>query len=299
MPYTHLVVVACHAHFLGDPEADDCDVYSPQQWNLQSFQQPCGHKPGEHETFLDHIQAGLKTLSFGANKDNSILVFSGGYTASSIRLSEARSYFRAAVALTKTSGHSGSYENLLGSRILLEEHATDSYQNLLFSVLCFKKAIGRYPETVQIITHAFKTERFLVRQQTYLEKEMVSNTWQMSHAKAIRWPSDRIRVQGIDPVMSGELLPVILSLNEINRGLEEELNDTKNGEKQRGFLPWTRDLYGTRDPLRQKRIQRGWQDITLDALSAGMEQEVGELLRYNGGEDGQALYCGNLPWCQV
>lgn len=104
----------------------------------------------------------------------------------------------------------------------------------------------------------------------------------MSHAKAIRWPSDRIRVQGIDPVMS-----------------EEEFSDTKNGEKQRGFLPWTRDLYGTRDPLRQKRIQRGWQDITLDVLSAGLEQEVKELLRYNGGEDGQTLYCGNLPWWQV
>ncbi|OJD31667.1 cytoplasm protein [Diplodia corticola] len=263
--HTNLVVVACHAHFLGDPEAADCDVYSPQQWNLQPFQQPRGHKPGEHETFLDHIQAGLNKLSSGAAKDNSILIFSGGFTSNSVHLSEARSYFRAAIALTKLHGQSESCKSLFGSKIFLEEHATDSYQNLLFSLLCFRKAIGRYPETIQIITHAFKSERFL-----------------MSHAKAIRWPSDRIRVQGIDPVMS-----------------VEEYEDTKSGERQRGFLPWTQDMYGRREPLKQKRVSRGWQESTLDVLSAEFEPGIGELLRYDGGEEGQTLYHGNLPWCRV
>lgn len=159
-------MVACHAHFLGGSKAPVSDVYSPLQWNLQSFQQPHGNKPGEHETFLRHILAGLNALSFGAMAESSILVFSGGFTATHIELSEARSYFDAAVALTRNSAAEGPCANLLGSRILLEEKATDSYQNLLFSIVAFRKATGRYPETVRVITHAFKTERFLVSNAT-------------------------------------------------------------------------------------------------------------------------------------
>lgn len=49
------------------------------------------------------------------------------------------------------------------SRILLEEHATDSYQNLLFSVIAFRKAWGCYPKNVRVVTHAFKAKRFMVR----------------------------------------------------------------------------------------------------------------------------------------
>lgn len=160
--YRDLVVVACHAIFLGNPETLACDVYSPLQWNLQPFQQPCGNKPGEHETFLRHIQAGLDILSYGAIKDSSILIFSGGVTASRIKLSEARSYYNAAVALTKASARTESCTEMFGSRILLEENATDSFQNLLFSILLFRRTTGNYPETITVITHAFKTERFMV-----------------------------------------------------------------------------------------------------------------------------------------
>ncbi|KAH7053139.1 hypothetical protein B0J12DRAFT_547221, partial [Macrophomina phaseolina] len=241
--YKDLVVVACHAIFVGNPEASDCDIYSPLQWNLQSFQQPCGSKPGEHETFLRHIQAGLDILSFGAIKESSILVFSGGYTASHIKLSEARSYYNAAVACTRASARAESCAKLLGSRILLEEHATDSFQNLLFSILLFRKTIGTYPETITVITHAFKTERFL-----------------LSHAKAIRWPQGCIRVQGLNPVMSAD-----------------EYQETLNGER-RAFDSWKEDLYGTHPPLSSKRVQRGWQEETINEVGDGLEMGVKDLL---------------------
>lgn len=260
--YRDLVVVACHAIFLGNPETLACDVYSPLQWNLQPFQQPCGNKPGEHETFLRHIQAGLDILSYGAIKDSSILIFSGGFTASRIKLSEARSYYNAAVALTKASARTESCTEMLGSRILLEENATDSFQNLLFSILLFRRTTGNYPETITVITHAFKTERFM-----------------MSHANAIRWPQESIRVQGINPVMS-----------------VGDYENTLSGEK-RAFDSWKEDLYGARPPLSSKRDQRGWQKTSMNALGDGLEEEVKKLLKYDGGENGETLFEGALPWC--
>ena len=48
------------------------------------------------------------------------------------------------------------------NNILLEELATDSYQNLLFSILKHKIATGVYPYHITIVTHEFKRRRFLV-----------------------------------------------------------------------------------------------------------------------------------------
>ncbi|KAF2145215.1 uncharacterized protein K452DRAFT_265959 [Aplosporella prunicola CBS 121167] len=261
--YTDLVVVCCHAIFLGDIQSRECDVFSASQWYLQSFQKPTGTKPGEHETFIQHIKAGLDALVYGAIKDTGLLVFSGGATARSVTsLSEAQSYFNAVVALSKSSNLDQSYAQCLKSRVLLEENATDSYQNLLFSILRFRRATGTYPKTIRIITHAFKTERFL-----------------MAHAKALRWPEDRIRIQGIDPVMSAT-----------------EHVETVTGERMRGLTPWTQDMYGTRAPLSVKRAQRGWQDSRLEDVGDELGGEMWELLRYDGGEDGQMIYKGPLPW---
>ncbi|KAJ6157649.1 hypothetical protein N7470_005241 [Penicillium chermesinum] len=47
------------------------------------------------------------------------------------------------------------------TKIIVEEYATDSYQNLLFSLLRFRSHVGAYPRRVTVVTHAFKRERFL------------------------------------------------------------------------------------------------------------------------------------------
>ncbi|KAK7509617.1 uncharacterized protein IWZ02DRAFT_154090 [Phyllosticta citriasiana] len=258
-----LVIVACHAIFLGNPGSSECDVYSPQQWHLQSFQKPTGCLPGEHETFLLHIQAGLNALVYGSVSRSSVLVFSGAATAQDVTgLSEAQSYFDAAVALTQQFGRGHPFTECLKSRTLVEDAATDSYQNLLFSILKFRRHFGRYPRSVRVITHAFKTERFLDL-----------------HANAIRWPSDRIHVQGIDPV---------------SRAADHAQN--ADGESKRGLSAWTQDLYGMHAPLMDKRIARGWQKSALLDLGQGLEDDVKALLAYDGGKDGTALFEGPLPW---
>lgn len=101
------------------------------------------------------------------------MVFSGGRTNPEVAdLSEAQSYFNALEHVKKDASDG----------ILLEECATDSYQNLLFSILLFRQRYSYYPSDIIVITHAFKEHRFL-----------------HLHAKAIRWPFDRIRVLGINP----------------------------------------------------------------------------------------------------
>ncbi|KAK8167792.1 hypothetical protein BKA80DRAFT_265172 [Phyllosticta citrichinensis] len=261
--YADLVIVACHAIFLGNPLSPECDVYSPHQWHLQPFQRSTGSVPAEHETFLLHIHAGLNALAYGSLSRSGVLVFSGAATALDVTgLSEAQSYCNAARALTQQFGQGHPFAECLKSRTLVEDAATDSYQNLLFSILKFRRHFGRYPRSVRVITHAFKTRRFLDL-----------------HAEAIRWPSDRIHVQGIDPV---------------SRAVDHAQN--VDGESKRGLSAWIQDLYGMHAPLMEKRMARGWQQSALLDLGQGLEDDVKALLAYDGGKDGIALFEGPLPW---
>lgn len=195
----HLVIVACHAIFLGQPDSPDCDVYDAQQWHLQSFQKPTGTIPGEHETFLQHIYAGLSALAYGSISRSSVLVFSGAATALDVTgLTEAQSYFNAAVALTQRLGQGHPFAECFKSRTFLDENATDSYQNLLFSILKFRRHFGRYPRTVRVITHAFKTKRFLVSLCAYFDlwrcflqvgRRHLDATGHILSNKHVAWPS--------------------------------------------------------------------------------------------------------------
>jgi hypothetical protein len=272
-----LIIVCCHAIFHPDADTADFPTHSPQDeknWYLAPFQKsnPQTGKPGEHETFLAHIQAGLDGMTTGSNamwkedvawnQDKTLLVFSGGATKPSLTsTSEARSYYHAALAQELAQGHIGggrAHELYSKGRILLEEDATDSFQNLLLSILLFRKTMGEYPENVRIITHAFKAKRFL-----------------KLHAPAIRWPQDRIQVQGIDPVMSSA-----------------ELNDTLRGEESVGYEPWKIDPFGTKEFLKGKRKQRGWNDAVAERLSETCEDSVKRLLN---GVDTSV----QLPWEQM
>jgi hypothetical protein len=119
----NLLIVCCHAIFHPDVEAPSFPTYSPHDesnWHLAAFQKsdPTTGKPGEHETFLAHIQAGLDAMTTGTNatwkedvpwnQDSTILIFSGGATKQSLTpLSEARSYYHAALAGELAQGHIG------------------------------------------------------------------------------------------------------------------------------------------------------------------------------------------------
>lgn len=162
-----LAIVCCHAIYEGSDPTDELN------WRLQTFQRSSGLKPGEHLTFLQHIEIAVELLQ-SRNVDS--VVFSGGRTnPDAAELSEAQSYLNALMY-----SRSGPVDE-----ILLEERATDSYQNLLFSILLFRQTYGYYPYQFVIITHAFKQDRFLDL-----------------HAKDIRVPLNRIRILGINPPFS-------------------------------------------------------------------------------------------------
>lgn len=248
-PVKNLIIVCCHSAYTGDG-----NDFSESQWILAPFQRsdPEKGKPSEHEAFIAHILAGEQALH---NDPHSVLCFSGGRTTDA-PLSEAESY------MTVLKGRQNANERWENA-IFEERHATDSYQNLLFTILLYRKQIGAYPESITVITHAFKERRFL---------EL--------HGPAIKWPPHRIRVQGINPSFT-----------------LEDLQKTQAGEAKNGYGPFEHDPYGAHEPLSSKRASRHWAPECSSMLAFdGMEPEVERLLKWEGGRTGQELFPDTLPW---
>jgi hypothetical protein len=173
LPVELLIIVCCHAIYFGGAAGNPRDE---ETWALHPFQRSHGLKQGEHLTFLEHIEVAFDTAR--RSETQAAIIFSGGRTnPHHANLSEAKSYLDAASAL--------KYDGC--NQVLLEELATDSYQNLLFSILIFRKNFGFYPSHVKVVTHDFKSTRF---------REL--------HAKALRWPAERFEVIGINPPFLGE-----------------------------------------------------------------------------------------------
>jgi hypothetical protein len=264
--FQDLIIVCCHAIYLPDAETHNFPLRSPhdeRNWLLAPFQKsnPKTGKPGEHSTFLAHAQAGVNALTISpdnADLEKNILIFSGGATQpSKTSLSEARSYYHAALAAELAANYLGggrTHALFTRGRILLEEYATDSLQNILFSILLFRRTVGQYPRNIRVITHAFKTKRVL---------EL--------HAPALRWPTERFQVQGIDPVMSSQ-----------------ELDETLEGEEEEGYALWDQDPLGMGERLSNKRAKRGWNASVVDVLVEGLEDGIRGFL--------QGLVPNRLPW---
>lgn len=133
--------------------------YEESNWLLKPFQRSNAStgKPGEHETFLLHIQAGVNAL----RRAETVLVFSGAKTERDAPSSEADSYRN---ILVHCFGDSDVVQRAMtDGRVLCEDAATDSYQNLLFSLIKYYEVKGKWPRMITIITHSFKEARFLVR----------------------------------------------------------------------------------------------------------------------------------------
>jgi hypothetical protein len=254
--FEDLIIVCCHAIYL--PEAEDPQLplkspYDERNWLLAPIQaaNPETGKPGEQSTFVAHAQAGLDALTISPDNNDlekNLLIFSGGKTKRDVtEMSEARSYYHALLASELLQNHFGggkTHRLFTKGRILLEEHATDSLQNLLFSISLFRKTTGQYPRQIRLITHAFKSRRFL---------EL--------HAPAIRWPENRIQVQGIDPIMASA-----------------DLDETLEAEERSGYYLWDDDALGTGRKLSRKRKSRGWDESVLDEIVEGLEDSVKELV---------------------
>lgn len=134
----------------------------------------------------------------------------------------------------------------LRDRIFADRYATDSYQNVLLSVIQYplfaegiqnwnqaraeisqpRKRRSVWPEELIIVSHAFKRSRFLDL-----------------HLPVIRPPVLSVQYIGIDPDFG-----------------PHQLAEVVEGDSVRGYGAWKADLYGTGSLLREKRLQRGWNE---------------------------------------
>lgn len=249
--FTELVLVCCHSIFNGDHGT----YHDEPNWSLQPYQRsdPSIGKPGDHETFVAHIVTAAMAVEA---RPQAMLMFSGGRTGDT-ELSEADSY-------TQVMATISPHFHDIAERSSREERATDSYQNLLFSIIRFHQLAGRWPQYVTVITHAFKQRRFLDL-----------------HAPAIRWPTDRIRVQGLNPPVNAK-----------------ELDEVTHGERERAFNMFVEDPYGVHGPLAEKRKARRWDPSTAAKMADALvgEHALKRLLLWQGGDDGKQIFPDHLPW---
>jgi len=243
-----LTIVCCHAVYTGSARDDP---YDDANWILKPFQRgdPATGKSGEHSTFIEHLRHGV---SLWQQDPRGILVLSGAATEQSrCNVSEARGYFNVLERLMPQIANK--------ERIILEESATDSYQNMLFSILEYHKRCAFWPDSFSVVTHAFKRYRIMDL-----------------HARAIKWPLSRIDFQGTDPPFA-----------------KAEAEDVERSE-QKCCEDWQRDLYGVRSPLRLKRIERGLDEAA--TLQLHEDGDVRGLLAWDGGCAPSEVYLDELPW---
>eukprot|EP01065_Artemidia_motanka_P017976 TRINITY_DN21369_c0_g1_i2.p1 TRINITY_DN21369_c0_g1~~TRINITY_DN21369_c0_g1_i2.p1 ORF type:complete len:302 (+),score=60.94 TRINITY_DN21369_c0_g1_i2:34-939(+) len=161
----HLIMVAGHAVLTA---RDVARVDDEESWFLQPSQK------GQLSTYIRHIQKGVE---IAAADPDSILVFSGGQTRSAAGpRSEALSYWLAAEA----KGWFG-YPEVRG-RVVLEEFARDSFENLLFSLCRVHEFGGRYASRVTVVSYGYKRRRFAGL-----------------HRSAVRFPESAFDFVGVDP----------------------------------------------------------------------------------------------------
>lgn len=211
----HLIVVAGHSvvisGHLSDADRDESD------WFLLEYQKGRGLP----QSIVAHIREGI---SEAAKDPRSLLIFSGGETRGQTGpLNEGTSYFHVADAMNlwdeaKKTGTVAA--DTVRARSMSEEFATDSFQNLLFSICRFYEITGSYPRKITMISFTFKQTRF-----------------ETMHSKAILWPSNKFRYIGVDPPASTGF----------------DLESAAVGELQNAAKPFESDPYGCHTSLLQEK----------------------------------------------
>ncbi|KAJ6114418.1 DUF218 domain protein [Penicillium sp. IBT 16267x] len=280
---SHLIIVCCHAIYAGGPKhglfEDEWSVTAITHASILQAVDLCQgtsrfietFQKGETPTFINHAKAGLKALS---DDPRALLVFSGGATKKfRTDLSEGQSYLK----LAKENNYfqdSMKISKAYTSRIITEDLATDSYQNVLFSLLRFRLHTGVYPQRVTVVTHEFKRARFME-----CHFPALGLLPQISERNT---EPNGVSVIGINP--PEEVTP---------------LGSLVRGEAGKGIGLWRQDLYGVGEDLAGKRRQRGWNPgmETEVFVNIGLEDVVEQLVCWHGGNGNEWFpRMEELPW---
>lgn len=245
---SHLVMVPGHAIWAGSGSQQG-DHES--EWFLSEFQK------GETRTYIKHIEVAAEI----ARKDlNAVLVLSGGQTNEAAGpLSEGQSYWALARArgelIQDTSGAS------LAGRMVAEEYARDSYENLVFSIARFHEYTGHYPTQITVVGHNFKRHRF-----------------EQLHRQAILFPEDQFEYVGIDP---DRLERDVLLMEKVEQA-----------ERENAIKPFEADPHGCSHKLLvEKRKQRN--PFRRSHPYGGSCPEMADLLAACNAGSGSSV---QLPW---
>jgi hypothetical protein len=182
----NLIIVACHSVYRG---FDFKHPESQSSWLLLDYQKV----PGIGHSFLKHIRLGIKQA---AADPEAMLLFSGGKTRKEAGpRAEALGYWLVAEA-NDWFGHHASVRE----RAFTEDHARDSFENLLFGLCRFYELTGHYPASVVVVSYEFKRERF---------SEL--------HRAALRWPMRRFDFVGTPAVTEGAEIGESSTFNEFEK----------------------------------------------------------------------------------
>jgi hypothetical protein len=238
----NLIIVAGHSVTLSDGHLYDAN-HDESDWYMLEYQK----HHGLPEAIIGHIRTGIESTALDSK---SLLIFSGGQTRAMIGpKSEGSSYYHVADAMNlwstpiatssrnqyiRTGGGSSHNNNkdtdqfdptrTVRARTITEEYATDSFQNLLFSICRFYEITGNYPNMITMISYTFKQRRF-----------------ETLHLPALHWPNHKFHYIGYDPSTKSGF----------------DLVEATMGEIESAAKPFEHDPYGCYSKkLQNKRQER-------------------------------------------
>ncbi|AMD19044.1 HBR143Cp [Eremothecium sinecaudum] len=252
---SRLILVPCHSIWKESyPKCQAANLGQlPEHWYLAPFQL----EGNDHIAFIKHAVFGIRELV--NDLVSGILIFSGSQTKKEAGpISEACSYYSMAqklltwIELGKTvpdqlkddieiipnckaiintlqDKYRITVAELFEKHISTEVFALDSFDNLLYSIGRFHELTSYYPVGITIVGFGFKKERFL----NY-------------HAKAIDFPSERIKYISKEPIPDYS----------DPKAIEGYFTTLKELEKKNALCLFASDWYGTRDTLALKKNSR-------------------------------------------
>jgi hypothetical protein len=157
-------LIACMGHAVYQTRAESAKRGDEREW--------VGGFPGEDDLYYQHVKDATDLARIGKYD---CLVLSGGTTRTKagkpkdrIGKSEAQGMLDLGLSqkpawFVKRSDDLYYVADTANTRVLLEEYARDSFENLLFCVLAFQKEFGAWPEgAVGVVSFQFKLLRYSV-----------------------------------------------------------------------------------------------------------------------------------------